>query len=273
MSTTSSFATDHPLLNRIALTFKAARFVGVLLLGVVLLPAVPLCGRRSKYLINWWLGRMLGALHVRLDIDGKVPAGAMLVVANHCSWLDILVLGRIFNTAFVSKAEVGKWPLVGSFARAGGTLFLDRGQGKTGQTSAAIRSMLESGRSVLFFPEGTTTPDPDPKRFHARLFAAAIEGSHPVLPVSLRYCDDTTPPGMHHALAPWVNEAALWPHFRDLFKLREIRAEVRVCAPLDPKGYDRRSLAEAARVAVAHRQAVAAARDVRDRKLRSVGGE
>lgn len=263
MSTTSSFATDHPLLGRLGLTCKVLRFVGVLLLGTLLLPAVPLLGRRSKYLVNWWLGRMLNALHVRLDIDGNVPAGPMLVVSNHCSWLDILVLGRVFNTAFVSKAEVGGWPLVGSFARAGGTLFLDRGQGKTGQTSAAIREMLASGRSVLFFPEGTTTPDPAPRRFHARLFAAAIEGGYHVLPVSLRYRDDTTPPGMHHALAPWVDEAALWPHFRDLFKLREICAEIRVCAPLDPCGYDRRSLAEAARMAVAHRQAVAAARGVR----------
>ncbi|WP_423823253.1 lysophospholipid acyltransferase family protein [Salinisphaera sp. SPP-AMP-43] len=265
MSTTSSFATDHPLLGRVALGFKAVRFACVLLLGVLLLPAVPLLGRRSKYLINWWLGRMLNALHVRVDIDGNVPSGPMLVVANHCSWLDILVLGRVFNTAFVSKAEVGRWPLVGSFARAGGTLFLDRGQGKTGETSTSIQDMLASGRSVLFFPEGTTTPDPNPRRFHARLFAAAIDGGYNVLPVSLRYCDDTTPPGMHHALAPWVNEAALWPHFRDLFKLREIHAEIRVCAALDPRGYDRRSLAEAARMAVAHRQAVAASRGVRGR--------
>lgn len=265
MSTTSSFDTDHPLLGRLSLGFKAVRFGGTLVLGVVLLPAVPLLGRRSKYLINWWLGRMLNALHVRLDIDGNVPSSPMLVVANHCSWLDILVLGRVFNTAFVSKAEVGGWPLVGSFARAGGTLFLDRGQGKTGETSASIRDMLESGRSVLFFPEGTTTPDPNPQRFHARLFAAAIEGGYHVLPVSLRYCDDTTPPGMHHALAPWVNEAPLWPHFRDLFKLRKICAEVRVCAPLDPRGYDRRSLAEAARMAVAHRQAVATARHLREK--------
>ncbi|HET7312946.1 lysophospholipid acyltransferase family protein [Salinisphaera sp.] len=271
MSTTSSFANDHPLLGRLGLGFKAVRFGGVLLLGVLLLPAVPPLGRRSKYLIAWWLRRMLNALHVRLDIDGTVPSGPMLVVANHCSWLDILVLGQVFNTAFVSKAEVGKWPLVGAFARAGGTLFLHRGQGKTGETSASIRAMLESGRSVLFFPEGTTTPAPEPQRFHARLFAAAIDGGYSILPVSLRYCDDTTPPGMHHALAPWVNEAALWPHFRDLFKLREIRAEVRVCAPLDPRGYDRRSLAEAARMAVAHRQAVAAARDLRERKTAGAG--
>lgn len=260
MSVTSShIARDRPLLGRIGLGLKTLRFTGVLLLGTLLLPAVPLLGQRSKYLVNWWLGRMLNALHIRVDVDGIPPAGAALVVANHCSWMDILVLGRVFNTAFVSKAEISGWPLVGSFARAGGTVFIHRGSGKTGETSAQIRSHLDAGRSVLFFPEGTTTPDPNPQRFHARLFAAAIDGNYPVLPVSLRYCDETTPPGMHHALAPWVNEAAIGPHFRDLFKLREMHAQVRVCAPIDPRGYDRRSLAEASQQAVAHRQAMAAA--------------
>lgn len=270
MSVTSAhIAGDRPLLGRVGLGLKAVRFVGVLLLGVLLLPAVPLLGRRSKHLVNWWLGRMLNALHVRVHIDGTPPSGSALVVANHCSWLDILVLGRVFNTAFVSKAEISGWPLVGSFARAGGTVFIQRGSGKTGETSAQIRSHLDTGRSVLFFPEGTTTPEPKPQRFHARLFAAAIDGSYPVLPVGLRYSDDTTPPGMHHALAPWVNEAPIGPHFRDLFKLREIHAEVRVCAPIDPRGYDRRSLAEASQQAVAHRQSVAASQQADDLRQRA----
>lgn len=264
MATTSSFGTDHPLLGRMALCLKALHFAALFLLGLILLPVVPFLGRRKKNLINWWLKRIISALNVRVEIDGEVPASAMMVVSNHTSWLDILVLGQVFDSAFVSKAEVESWPVVGWFARAGGTVFLARGAGRTGETSAAIRGSIASGRSVLFFPEGTTTPEPNPRRFHARLFAAAIDGDYPVLPVSLRYCDDTTPPGMHHALAPWV-DAPLWPHFRDLFKLREIRAEIRICAPLDPKGYDRRSLAEAARSAIAHRQAVAAAHNLREK--------
>lgn len=257
MPSSSLFTTDRPLLGRVGLVFKALRFGAMFLLGIILLPTVGLWGKRRKYLINWWLGRMLNALGVKLAIDGTVPASPMLVVANHSSWLDILVLARVFNTAFVSKAEVGQWPLVGSFARAAGTLFLSRGAGKTEDTSRAIRDMLASGRSVLFFPEGTTTETPDPQRFHARLFAAAIDGSYQVLPVNLRYCDDTTPPDMHHAMAPWVG-TPLWSHFCGLFKLRRLHAEIRVCAPIDPRGYDRRSLAEAARIAVSHRHHVAA---------------
>jgi len=269
MSETSFTAPPRPLLGRLSLCLKSVRLVALLLLGVALLPVVPLIGKRSWKLARWWHGRMLRVLNVQIEIDGELPARPALIVANHCSWLDILVLGHAFNASFVYKAEISDWPLVGSFARAGGTLFLTRGAGKTSETSATIRSVLAEGRSVLFFPEGTTTRDPQPKRFHARLFAAAIDGGYPVLPVALRYCDDTTPADMHHALAPWVNEAALWPHFRDLFRVHDMRVQLRVCAPIDPRGFDRRSLAEASYMAISHRQSMAAIKARRSRTRRS----
>lgn len=259
MATTFS-SSDHvrqAQLGRVALCLKALHFLAFFLLGIILMPAVALLKKRGKYIIHWWLGHILTALDIQVDMDGEAPNRPMLVVSTHCSWLDILVLGWVFNAAFVSKAEVSKWPIVSWFARTGGTVFLSRGSGRTGETSAAIREVLDSGRSVLFFPEGTTTPDPNPQHFHARLFAAAIDGDYPVLPINLRYCDEHTPSDQHHPLAPWV-ETPLWPHFKGLFKLRKLHAQVRVCAPIDPKSYDRRSLAEAARKAVAHRQAVAA---------------
>lgn len=266
MSDTSFTAPNRPLNGRLSQCAKALRLAGLLLLGITLLPLVPFVGKRSWKIVRWWHGRMLRVLRVRLEVDGEPLAGPALIVANHCSWLDIIVLGHVFDASFVSKAEIGGWPLVGSFARAAGTLFLSRGAGKTGETSASIRSVLDAGRSVLFFPEGTTTTDPQPLRFHARLFAAAIDGGYPVMPVALRYCDDTTPPDMHHALVPWVNEAALWPHFRDLFRVHDLRAQVRICAAINPRGYDRRSLAEASYTAISHRQMMAAAKEALRRR-------
>lgn len=264
----SSSARDRPLLGRLSLCLKAARLIGHVLVGLVLMPSVPLIGKRSWALVRWWHGRMLRVLNVKLEVEGEPVAGPALIVANHSSWLDIIVLGHVFNASFVSKAEIGAWPMIGAFARAAGTLFLSRGAGKTGETSSQIRAVLEQGRSVLFFPEGTTTFDPQPRRFHARLFAAAIDGDYPVMPVALRYCDDSTPEDMHHALAPWVNEAPIWPHFRDLFRVHDMRAQVRICAPIDPRTYDRRSLAEASYQAISHRQMMAAAL-VRQRRQRS----
>ena len=245
-------------LGRAAVAIKALRFAGILLLGLVLLPTLPLLGANADRLARWWYGRILRILGVEIATHGRWPAQAALIVANHCSWLDIVVLGQVFNAAFVSKAEIGGWPLVGRFARAGGTLFLDRGAGQTGDISRRIQAVLAAGRPVLFFPEGTTTADPLPQRFHARLFAPAIDGGFPVLPVALRYCDETTRPECHHDLAPWVNDEPIGPHFRAFFQLRRIRVDVRLCALFDPAGYDRRGLAEASRQAISHRQATAA---------------
>lgn len=259
MTTHARHSDTRPFAGRIALWIKGLRLVCHLLLGAVLAPCVPLLGHRSFRLVRWWHGRMLRILNVKLQIEGERPTEPVLIAANHCSWLDIVVLGHAFDAAFISKAEVDGWPLVGSFARASGTLFLARGTGRTRETTEQILSVLQSGRSALLFPEGTTTRDTQPKRFYARLFAGAIEGGYPVLPVAVRYCDDHTPAGMHHALAPWVNESQLWPHFRDLFRLRGLTAQLRLCAPIDSRGYDRRSLAEASRIAISHRQAMAAA--------------
>jgi 1-acyl-sn-glycerol-3-phosphate acyltransferase len=243
----------RPLHSRLSLAIKSLRFMALVALAVVVAPGVGLLGARAIRVIRWWYGRVLGVLGVRLAIDGQSPAGPQLIVANHCSWLDILVLGHVFDAAFVSKSEIGGWPLIGRYARAAGTLFLTRGAGQGGETTNQILSVLKSGHSVLLFPEGTTLANLRPKRFHARLFAAAIDGGYPVLPVALRYCDETTPADMHHALAPWT-EKRLWPHFRDLFRLRYLRAQLRLCPPLYPGGHSRRGLAQAAQRAIDHRQ-------------------
>lgn len=244
--------------GRAAVALKALRFAGLVLLATVLLPTVPLLGsRRAHRIVRWWHGRALRVLGVQLTIDGKAPAQPMLIVANHCSWLDIIVLGHAFDAAFVSKAEIDGWPLVGRFARAAGTLFLARGAGQTGETTRRILAVLDSGRSVLFFPEGTTTVSPMPQRFHARLFAAAIEGGYPVLPVGLHYRDESTPADRHHTTIPWVDGAPLWPNFRNLFRLRRVEAALRPCEPIDPHGRDRRALAAASEQAISRRQATA----------------
>ena len=123
----SSSARDRPLLGRLSLCVKAARLIGHVLLGLVLMPSVPLIGKRSWALVRWWHGRMLRVLNVKLEVEGEPVAGPALIVANHSSWLDIIVLGHVFNASFVSKAEIGAWPMIGAFARAAGTL----GNGET----------------------------------------------------------------------------------------------------------------------------------------------
>jgi 1-acyl-sn-glycerol-3-phosphate acyltransferase len=136
-----------------------------------------------------WLGvvfqrLLLRGLRIRVATWRAIDPGA-LVVANHISWTDILVLGSLRPMAFVAKSEVRGWPLLGILARLHGTLFIRRGDrgGVAGQVDR-ITAALERGPVVLF-PEGTTGNGADVLPFRSTLFAAAA--GRWVQPVTLRY--------------------------------------------------------------------------------------
>ncbi len=241
----------------IALTARGVWFAVLVLFALAMVPLVPVFGKRTPDVVRWWHGLALKALGVGLTVEGQQPIRPVVIVANHCSWLDIMVLGHVFRASFISKAEVERWPIVGRLARAAGTLFLPRGAGQTQAMGEQIRATLADNRSVVLFPEATTARSPMPPRFHARLFAPAVDEGFDVLPVALRYTDPRTPADQHQALVPWVN-APLWPNFVGLFKLKSVTAQVQICEPISAIGHDRRGLAEASRQAIVFSQQAAA---------------
>lgn len=243
MPATSSAATPARLGAWSSLA-KGLRLAAHILVGFGVLLALPLAGRRAGGLAGWWYRRLLRILGVRVDIRGRHPDGPRLVAANHVSWLDIILLGGLLDAVFVSKAEVGDWPVVGRFARHTGTVFLPRGAGRTREATERLTAALRQGRSVVLFPEATTSAELLPARFHARLFAAAIEAGVPVQPVAVHYLPegDAAAEG-HHPAAPWVDEAGLAGHFAQVFKLRGLTARVTFCTEVPPLDRERRALA------------------------------
>lgn len=134
-----------------------------------------------------WCRRLLAILGVELRVHGALRGGPVFLVANHVSWLDIPVIAAARPCHFLSKAEVADWPLIGWLARAMGTLFIRRGSGESREKAEEIRAHLALGRSILVFPEGTTTDGTTVRRFLAPLFAAADQVV--VQPLALRYRD------------------------------------------------------------------------------------
>jgi 1-acyl-sn-glycerol-3-phosphate acyltransferase len=177
----------------------------------------------------------------------------VLAVSNNVSWVDIVVYGSLMQPAFVSKAEVAKWPVVGAIARATNTIFLPRGAFKTHQTSDTLAATLNAGTPVMLFPEATTSDSATPARFHARLFAAALDHDYPVQPVAIRYLPEDYPENLpeqagitgQHPWAPWINDAGLGGHLNKLLRLQKLNVSVSFCEAISPQGYDRRSLAQA----------------------------
>ncbi|GAB3771334.1 lysophospholipid acyltransferase family protein [Ramlibacter monticola] len=149
--------------------------------------------RRDATVQAWSLG-MLRILGIGLRVEGSPPLrGPMLLVANHLSWLDILVMHAARHCRFVSKADVKHWPLVGTLATGGGTLYIERE--KRRDAMRVVHHMAESlaaGEIVAVFPEGTTGDGKKLLPFHANLIQAAISAQAPVQPVGLRFVDERT---------------------------------------------------------------------------------
>jgi 1-acyl-sn-glycerol-3-phosphate acyltransferase len=138
-----------------------------------------------------WSRDMLQALGVDLRQHGQAPArGPLLIVCNHVTWLDILVLHACGHARFVSKSEVHHWPLIGTMAAAAGTLFIERSSRR--DAMRVVHHMVEvlhAGDVLAIFPEGTTSDGLGLLPFHANLIQAALSAPAPVLPAALRYVD------------------------------------------------------------------------------------
>jgi len=142
----------------------------------------------SHRLIRWWsrmLLRIFGMHSVRI---GQPMPDAVLFVANHTSWIDIVMLHSQRAACFVAKSEIARWPLVGWMAACAGTIFHRRGNNHS--LSSVMQVMVErlrGGRSVAVFPEGGSGYNGVLKVFHARIFQAALDADVPVQPVALRF--------------------------------------------------------------------------------------
>ena len=129
-----------------------------------------------------WACRCLG---LNIHQHGSPSNDTVLFVSNHISWSDIPILGSLAPIRFLSKAEVGQWPLIGWLARQAGTLFIHRGGGQARRVRGQIIENLQAGENVLVYPEGTTSAGLTVLPFHGLLLRAAPESKTPIQPVTI----------------------------------------------------------------------------------------
>ncbi len=201
--------------------------------------------RLDHRLIQAWSAGLVRLFGFRLRRSGTPLPGATVFVANHVSWVDIVVLHSQRMMGFVAKREIAGWPLVGWMASRAETIFHERGNTESlGGVLHAMLARLRAGHSVGVFPEGRTRDGREIGPFHARIFLAAVEAGVPVQPVALRY-------GAHGQAQTRVafqpGESFLGNFLRLLGEPARI-AEVRFLAPIAPgDAQGRRRIAELAR--------------------------
>ncbi len=155
---------------------------------IVLLPLRVNTRRRAAH----YLARsFFVAAGMRMRIHGlaHLPAGPCVIVANHASYLDGVVLKAALPArfSFVIKKEVSRVPIAGLLLRRIGSEFVDRFNRHAGGLDARrLLKAADSGQSLAFFPEGTFHPYPGVGKFHNGAFAIALRAALPVAPVAIR---------------------------------------------------------------------------------------
>lgn len=196
--------------------------------------------------VRWWHQRACRILGLSVEVVGTPPKDSALLLANHVSWLDVPALGGLGAIAFLSKAEVRRWPVVGWLAAAAGTQFIARGEGQAAAVGERIGGHLAGHGCLALFPEGTTTDGSEVKPFFPRLLAAAGMAGVPVVPVALRYHRD----GKLDPVAPFIGEESIVSHLCRVLVTREMHVQVAFGQSLDPADFDRRRLATRARAEI-----------------------
>jgi 1-acyl-sn-glycerol-3-phosphate acyltransferase len=169
------------------------------------------------------------------------PAPLMLV-ANHVSWVDALIIQSIQPSIFVAKSEVKHWPIVGSIATACGVVFVDRGSPSSARRMVDdVSSALHHGYCVAGFPEGTSSEGSTVSLFHANLFEAAINHHIQVQPLAIRYTNPKT--GALCLKAAFIGDIGFVQSMHQVITSTGIHAKVYAGELLSPQGHSRRTLA------------------------------
>lgn len=233
-------------MGSLRLAFRVAWMVALLLLCVPLHYVWRLFGAASPW-PRWFLGQIGRAAGMRVRAIGRPLERDVLFLANHLSWLDILIVAGASGTAFVAKQEVADLPVVGWLAGLNNTVFIARSErsGVRGQADA-LRAALATGQPVALFPEGTTDGGPDILPFRASLLASLfppLPGVR-VQPIALDYG------AASHDLA-WIGEETGLANVRKVLARRGTTPVVlHFLAPVDPASGDRKALAARSRAEI-----------------------
>ncbi len=189
---------------------------------------------------------------LKVQVVGRPSAERpVLFVANHSSWLDILVMGGAIEASFVAKAEVGRWPVIGAVARLGRTVFVSRTRGTMGREADVMRARLGAGDSLILFPEGTSNDGTRTLPFRSS-FLATADAARMIQPVSVVYDRLGGLPACRRdrPIFAWYGDMDIGSHFWRLARRSGARATILLHEPFPPGTLpDRKALtAETSRI-------------------------
>ncbi len=171
-----------------------------------------------------WTKTLLRVMGVEIELESELPQEHGLLMCNHRSYIDIVMVPPFVPATFVAKQEVRKWPIVGFGCTSIKVIFVDRSSPESRRkTREDIRDNAINGLSILVYPEGTTSASPHLNLLKPGMFFIAAEAGIPILPVALEY---------ERIEDAWVGDDTFMPHFLKTFGQKKTKAKIRFGPPM-----------------------------------------
>jgi lyso-ornithine lipid O-acyltransferase len=168
--------------------------------------------------------RLLKIFGTEVRVSGSFPENGLLV-SNHLSYLDVLVLGSLHPAVFVAKRDVKSWPVFGWLASLAGTVFINRERrAHVGEITDEIQALLNAGVLVILFPEGTSSDGKTVLPFKSSLLEPAARQTHPLAVSLIQY--ELADGDVTEEVCYW-RDMVFFPHVINLLGKRRVQAFVR----------------------------------------------
>lgn len=195
--------------------------------------------RTLSHLSTFWATVMIWILDITVTADEEIrdlKNTPFLIVSNHQSYLDVIVIASMVSTLFVAKKDVQSWPLLGWLASLGGTLYIDRKAFRGAKKSMMeIEKALMNGQNVLIFPEGTSSNGELVFPFRPSLFNAAYRAKCEVLPISVNYkmINGEKFNISNRDLVCWYGNMTFIKHFLNMLEITSCKVSISYHQPIN----------------------------------------
>lgn len=180
----------------------------------------------KNYMIRSWAwvtGYLMG---LRMEKRGTPPKPPFFLVANHLSYVDVVLLWRYLDATFVAKSEIRSWPFFGWATRTLGVLFIDRELKRdVHRMNQRISEVISQYQGVILFPEGTSTKGKSVLPFNAPLLQYPVDAQMDVNFATITY-HTKDPDSTAHLDVCWWGEMEFIPHFWQLLQLKSFHATI-----------------------------------------------
>lgn len=200
---------------------------------------------KVRFAQSYWRGvaRILG---LRIKTHGQVSSHRpVLFIANHCTWLDIIVLGAVLPGCFVAKGEIANWPFINWIAKLGRTVFVSRAKAGLERERDGLLGRLAAGDNIILFPEGTTSDGTRILPFQSSFLAVAAAPSKPAIQLVTLVYDELDGLPVQRRDRPgisWYGDMDMASHYPRIGRRKSIGASLVIDPEIPPGVYTNRKI-------------------------------